>query len=997
MYDQTVKFFQAVLPPSAVYFLAIAKQGKSAPAHKAFTDIETMAKAVAKFDQDPTHQVYHACSGYEHPYIEVQQGDKLKKQYRKPNNWKEAKAFWVDVDCGEEKYAKGEGYLEKKTAAMTMLAFAKTVGLPKPMIVDSGNGMHFYWPLTEPIGHEEWRRVATQFKAVLEHYGVIADPSRTADFASILRPPGSTHKKDLANQRQVKLLTQTWESTTPEDFAHAMALQVSNHALFDKQLLQKLPDLNDDLTAHLGPSIPSFAEIAATRCAQMAAMRDTKGDVGYDHWRGVIGIIKHCEEGIELAAAWSANRAETGHSQTDYVQKFETWSAGPTTCEFFNKCNPSLCQGCPERDNERVKSPIMLGRVQVEQKEELLEVVEQNGTKTTYEIPALPLGFRHEDGVMIRDIKRDDVIYPTTFCSELFYLTAYIRDIDGTYKLNVRHHNTRGAVRDFQINAEDTAAERDTVKALIRNNVLPTASKEGGVSIHAYVRSSFERLKQETDEVHTYQKFSWHDNYTTFLIGDRLYMPDGSIRRVLLSKTAQDCANYYPEPVGTLKGYSDALNYVYAKDGMEPMQYMIASAFGSLLTPFSEQLYHGILCAVVGGRTARGKTTGCYAGMYAFGDAGRTTIKTDQGATVNARYAMLAVTNGLPVTIDELTSIDARVFSDLVYAISNGEEKIRMTSTAGGVRMAVQNSWNTAPLGNGNGDLMGRLAEHVVNSQAEAVRLIQINIDRYKLPKFEDGEVDSYLHQMSRNMGMAGDAFIRYIVQNSGSLIQRVAKWVARIGQTLNGQEFRFYRSHVGCTMAACEIMVELGICDFDIEKLFNFVVVLMTDLKSAVQNNNTLTPKTAFAQMLSDAGPRIIVTQGYRDNRDARGPELTKSFNQEPVGRWIQGSKTTDNPLGGRAYITRKFIKEWCAINRFEAQLLFDYADEIGCLIHDKDDRFTLGRGTQHMTGVSRCAGFDYDKYLSLNNKVPAIKPALKSVSNSKASDVSKSGTDDL
>ena len=994
MFDQAVKFFEAVLPPNAVHLLAIQKQGISAPAHKSFRSIEAMAKAVIKADADPTLTVYHACSGYEHPFIEVQQGDTLKKQYRKPNNWKEAKAFWLDVDCGEEKDAEGKGYPDKQTAVKTVYAFAKAVGLPNPMVVSSGNGLHFYWPLTQPIGHEEWRRVANQLKVVLEHYGVLADPSRTADFSSVLRPPGSTHKKDPSNTKPVKLMTQTWEYTTPEDFAAAMAKQVSTHALFDKQLMANLPDLNDDLTAHLGPSIPSFAEVAATRCAQMAAMRDTKGDVGYDHWRGVIGIIKHCEEGLELAADWSARRAETDHAQIDFVQKYETWSSGPTTCEFFSKCNSSLCEGCPEKG--KVKSPIMLGRVSVEQKEELVEVTEKNGTTITYEVPALPLTFRHENGIMIRELERDDVIHPITFCAELFYPTAYIREIDGTYKLNIRHHTARGVMREFQINAEETANERDTVKALIRNNVLPTATKEGGVSIHAYIRASFDRLKRETDEIHTYQKFSWQDNYTTFLIGDRLYLPDGSIRKVLLSRYAQDCAKYYPDPIGTLDGYSGAVNYVYSRKGMEPMQYMIAAAFGSLLTPFSEQLYRGVMCAVVGGRTARGKTTGCLAGMYAFGDAHRTMIKTDQGATANARYATLATTNGLPITIDELTSIEAKAFSDLVYAISNGEEKMRMTSTPTGARLAAQNSWHTAPLGNGNSDLFCRLAEHTANSQAEAVRLIQINIDRYKLPEFKPGEVDSYLTQMSRNMGMAGDAFIRFIVQNSGELFGRVSKWATRISSTIPEQEFRFYRSHVGCTMAAAEIMVALGICNFDLEALFDFVIKLMIDNKQAVQSGNTLTPKSALAQFLSDAGTRMIVTQGYRDNRDARGPELTKSMNQEPVGRWIQGAKSADNPLGGRAYITRKFLNEWCSANRQDAKAMLEYIEETGCLLKDKTDKFTIGRGTQHMTGQTRVLGFDYDKYINMGHN-PTSKPVLKTVSKSVAEDVSKSGTDDL
>lgn len=991
MYDAAIKFFEAILPPDSTYFLAVAKQGVSAPAHKAFTDINTMAKAVVKIDQDPTLQVYHACSGYLDAYGEMPDGSKTRRKYP---NWKSAKAYWIDVDCGEEKAAEGKGYPDKATAAKTVFAFAQAVGLPKPMVVDSGNGLHFYWPLTEPIEHADWRHTAAKFKAVLEHYGVLADPSRTADFASILRPPCSTHKKDPSNPKPVKLRSSTWEYTTPEDFAHAMAVQVSNHALFDKQLMANTSDLNDDLTAHLGPTIPSFAEVAATRCAQMAAMRDTKGDVGYDHWRGVIGIIKHCEEGVELAADWSAKRADTGHSQIDFVQKYETWSSGPTTCDFFSKCNPSLCEGCVEKG--KVKSPIMLGRVEAKQEESLLEVEDARGEKVVYEIPAFPDGFKY-DGVMIRTIERDGVYTPITFCGELVYLTAYIREPNGSYKLNVRHHNSHNKVRDFQIDTEDTASERDLSRVLLRNSVSPSATKEGGASMFAYIRASFDKLKKDTDEIHTYEHFGWHENNTQFLIGDRLFCADGTKRKVLLGGIAADYAKDFPEPVGTLEGFTVPFNHVYANPNMVPMQYHICSAVAAPLVVFAEQLYHGMIEAVTGGDSGKGKTTATYAGLYVYGDADEMTIKTKDGATINARFRKLGAYKNLPVGFDEMTHQTPEEVSILSYAVSNGREKERLSANPSGVRKAVQASWKTHVLATANRDLHATLAEGQSNSQAEALRMLQQNVDTYELETYPEGEVAVYLQQIARNQGVAGELVIRYIVANTHEMPGRIAGWIGKLAEHLPGQKYRYYRAHAACTMVACEIMANLGVCDFSVDGLFKHAVSLMVKMGQVVTEQNTLTPKTAFAQMLNEMGPRILTTQGYRDNRDARGPEQTKSMNQDPVGRWIQGTKGSDNPLGGKLYLSKKHIREWCLKNRVEVNQVMGYADTIGVLAHDKDDRFTIGRGTQVLTGPTRCFCLDIEKYHALTQTHPTDKPTLKAVSKSTATDVSKSGTDDL
>src|SRR4029077_16718659 len=81
------------------------------------------------------------------------------------------------------------------------------------------------------------------------------------------------------------------------------------------------PGINDDLVS-TPPRMESSALEAAQHCSQPAFMRDTKGDVSYEHWRGVIGIIKHCTEGIALAREWSEDRAATGHTQNDVLTRF---------------------------------------------------------------------------------------------------------------------------------------------------------------------------------------------------------------------------------------------------------------------------------------------------------------------------------------------------------------------------------------------------------------------------------------------------------------------------------------------------------------------------------------------------------------------------------------------------------------------------------------------------------------------------------------------------
>jgi hypothetical protein len=102
----------------------------------------------------------------------------------------------MDCDCGEEKAAGGKGYLTVDDALLALKQFCIDTGLPGPThIVESGSGLHVYWVLGGQVKREIWQANAGKLKALTRACGLLADGSRTADIASLLRIPGTLNYK----------------------------------------------------------------------------------------------------------------------------------------------------------------------------------------------------------------------------------------------------------------------------------------------------------------------------------------------------------------------------------------------------------------------------------------------------------------------------------------------------------------------------------------------------------------------------------------------------------------------------------------------------------------------------------------------------------------------------------------------------------------------------------------------------------------------------------
>ena len=215
---------------------------------------------------------------------------------RKGQNVKEVWGFWMDIDCGEVKAAKGQGYLSKDDALVAIFAFCAQCQIPNPThIVDSGGGYHVYWAIMDSLDPLQWTESAKKFKQVADNWGFLADPSRTSDIASVLRMPGTFNYKPKYDQPRLVKLEKT--SGVIETFDMVASIE--------QAYVQISPKIN--IVSPVNKTEVFLLETDTNIAKVKTALGFIDPDCDYDFWRRICCSIKsfnwQCSE--QLANEWS--------------------------------------------------------------------------------------------------------------------------------------------------------------------------------------------------------------------------------------------------------------------------------------------------------------------------------------------------------------------------------------------------------------------------------------------------------------------------------------------------------------------------------------------------------------------------------------------------------------------------------------------------------------------------------------------------------------------
>ena len=360
------EFLRAVWPTEGIYCLAtpFIIPGSNPPqrvyAHKTFENVTDAVSFVLgeRSSKDFFFAIHtlkeHSRWNPEKPNRRT--GEMGSTEVRVHPNMRAARAFFFDLDVGN----RADKYPSQAEAIVDLRRFCEATGLPRPLVVTSGGGLHVYWLVTESLPSDAWRVEAAKLKQLARHYGLKADPSRTTDTASVLRVAGTFNFKDRSNPREVKALTPASEIGVGE------FTQLLDKALVEAGVEAKTPprfSAADDLLGsntvreYDGPPVSLKALLLS--CGQMRRLALAKGNYSEPEWyHGVIGVGRFLEDGHRRVQQMSQGHPQySPDAVREKIRQHESRRdpatgkpLGPTSCakllDVSGAANEDICRDC---------------------------------------------------------------------------------------------------------------------------------------------------------------------------------------------------------------------------------------------------------------------------------------------------------------------------------------------------------------------------------------------------------------------------------------------------------------------------------------------------------------------------------------------------------------------------------------------------------------------------------------------------------------------------
>jgi len=864
--------------------------------------------------------VYFGCAKYE-------TGDN-----RQQENAKYFKAFWMDIDCGPDKAVpnpkkgnKIEGYIDQATGMQELQRFCKTVGLPKPTIVNSGRGWHLYWILDEVISREQWEPVSERLLDLCRIHNLIVDPS-VFEAARILRIPGTLNFKD---NPPAKVEAVTLGKTV------TLAQMRETLGVVDAPVRKFAPRRDIQRSALtlslMGNRIAKFKTIMMKSaknegCQQLVHCFRNQDTISYDLWRSALSITAFCEEGATAAHKMSEQYPGYDPEEVEIKVQDLQRKGGPHFCTTFEKWNPGGCDGCQHKG--KITTPIVLGKeiardeptdegyvveAEPEEDEEPVQVV----------IPPYPWPYyRGKTGGIYREIKDDDdeLVYEHDL-----YVVKRMRDPEHGEVALMRLHLPRDGVMEFTAPLNQIIVKEELRKVLAKQGVAGYPKQMETLS-HCILASVKElQISKKAELMRT--QFGWVDNDSKFIVGDREITADSIYYSPPSSHTATIAQ--WMTPKGTLEKWKEVFN-LYNRPGLEPNAFAALTGFGSPLLKFTG--LNGAIINVIFKNSGSGKSTTLYMCNSIWGHPER--LMAIPRDTMNARMHRLGVMNNLPFTMDEITNMKSEEFSDLSYAMSQGRGKDRQKASANELRLNMT-SWNSLSLASANASFYEKLGALKSTPDGERMRVIEYEIGYSNAISTEEGK-HMFDHVLRDNYGHAGDIYAQWLVANREEAVRSLLEVQAKIDKELRlTQRERFWSAIVACNITGGLIAKRLGLIDYDLKAVYKWACSMIRDVR-----NDNEAPIDDATNTIGDYINRhlrhVLVINGEADQRT----QLTPAPLQEPYGELI----IRYEPDTKRMYIVAKHFRDDCVKRQVNAKNTLKQLETKSIYLGSTTRRMTTG-----------------------------------------------------
>ena len=979
-------FYEAVLPAQGQFCLVLLPDGKHL-----WTDTTAKLAKLAERYKDRT-QVYIGTAAFE------------TRANRTQANVLALRSLRLDIDAGEYKYARDPNgtYIDQRAALAAFVAFTKATKLAPSFILSSGHGLHIYYALDQDLSPDDWLPLANGLKDKCLEHELKVDRSVTCDTARILRPIGGLHSDDL----RVSVLKETGVVHSVESLS--VLLGAVKRRKYDLSVNE---DFKRDVV-----SVPSSARKIAKHCAALTEVADAAGDVPEPFWRAMLGLVKHTVEGDELAHEWS--QGYSGYRQHATQAKLDAWTTGPSTCSEFGK-HTTACGGC--KHNGTIKSPIVLGRLSIEQVE-ALPPEKKPPPPAVVPAPGKPWDGHIPAGFFVKSANGVDTLMHATkvekenedgepfekpvevrITTEIFWFSHWADSVNslGAMITANKWDAMDQMVRRFEIPTSVIASRADMAKRLADFGVQTTTDKRAHVSLEHYMKAQYQSIKDLKRQVRVNDRFGLRILDTGELVsvhGNYILRGDGTIEVGMIGPALETQANVFKLPLKPTPGgrwpasvWADNIEPAaaahveffkkhYGAQGMGKYQLAIMLGLASPFMAFVTGGYtsgvtlpaNGLSVSLYEKEGGTGKTTVMKAVCSAYGNADdMTKDQNDAGSSGLGRIAKLAMWGTMPIGFDEMGRIGEKTASDLISSVANGSGREVMTVT-GGLRSGSK--WALMCLFGTNKS--HREMVTINEAESAAVQYRMLELDMSGAPEFNADARDAFAADwalVKRDYEGCLGALIQREICKMGAVAmsELVTKCVSKAGRVVESdKEERFQYRALGAMLALHLVLTKLGLAIFDIKSLVDEFKRNNDVAKQYIKENALPTDGLELLErMIHDIRSMTLVTEegGHR-----KGPvhmhryavHIGSSLPPKVEARYIKDHMTL--------YVSQEAVRTWCKTHKVREADIMSPAKEAEVLVRCYKssintrlaDKFNLYRGMRESTNnMVTCYAFNIAK----------------------------------
>jgi len=931
-------FLSTILPEEGLGWYCIGTYKKKTTPKQYF--IKTIAEAEERIQQllDDKKDVYFGCSKY------------ITNENRKAINAGWQKSFWLDLDCGQSYADAGTGYPSQTEALIDVKRLCTELSLPKPNVINSGNGLHVHWVMENAVEKEEWAKTCEYWRQQLKRLGIVADATKITDVAAVLRIPGTL------NFKSDPPLEVKWMAKSPameyEDFRAKVM-----HGIEIELDLSKAPRRPMDETTRklLGNKVSNFGAIMKSKeCNQLNYAYANQPTIDYNQWRGALSIAQFCEDRESAIHRMSENHPEYSYQDTEYKAND---IGGPYHCLTLERNNPGHCDGCQYKG--KITSPISINakiaKATAEDNVVVLKSAEIE-TEVTYKIPELPYpyfrgknggiykqGFTSDDG---EEVEKDKLIFKHDF-----YIVKRMQDPELGDMVWMRVHMPKDGVREFACSNQSlmvTDRFKDTVAP---HGVIGNAKEMAEIMnyITAFAKDLQER--ETTEKMRT--QFGWCDDDTKFIIADKEISAKG-IQYSPPSNTTLPFVSWF-KPKGTMEEWKRVAD-VYGREGQEMRAFMLFVGLGAPLLKFTNQ--KGLIFSLVSNESATGKTSIQRMINTIWGHP--TDMMLIAKDTMKSQFHQFGVFNNIAICTDEVTEMSEEAVSNVAYGVSQGRSNNRMKANSNEMRLN-NTRWALPAIFSGNASMHDKMSTLKATPESEQLRIVEMEVPQdTSMSKEESDELFDRI--LEDNYGHVGPVLIQHMLTNLDTVKKLLDETQKRFDADAKlSQKQRFYSAGAAMAFTAGMIANELGLIKVDIPKIWAWAVEYFSTLRESVKSAKA-DPLGSLGAYLNEFNRNMLVVDDANDKRTG----LTKAPLQKPYGPLM----IRFEPDTGLIWIAVDQLRLWCTKKQIGYSGIIDgvKALDSDAIIKKKG----MAKGSELDTFSINALGFNAEKAKLKFNIIP-------------------------